>query len=108
MVRTGPDADDVKAFHNVCHHRGRKVKDGSGNARSLMCMYRGWTWSRTGEIEYIPEGGSYSGVMDQDFSNIPHQQTGQKSPAFKGCRLSSIEARCRHMYDVLDRYLDTP
>ncbi len=57
------------------------------------------------ETEVIPEGGSCGGVMDQDFSNIPHQQLGQKSPAFKGCRLSDIEARCRHMHDVIDRYL---
>jgi hypothetical protein len=44
--------------------------------------------------------------MNQDFSNIPHQQLGQKSPAFKGCRLSSIEARCRHMHDIIDRYMN--
>jgi phenylpropionate dioxygenase-like ring-hydroxylating dioxygenase large terminal subunit len=56
--------------------------------------------------EVIPEGGSCGAVMDQDFSNIPQQQLGQRSPAFKGCRLSSIEARCRHMHDVIDRYLN--
>lgn len=55
---------------------------------------------------YIPEFGDCGGVMNQDFSNIPHQQTGQKSPAFKGCRLSSIEARCRHMHDIIDRYMN--
>ena len=58
------------------------------------------------ETEIIPEGGSCGGVMDQDFSNIPQQQLGQKSPAFKGCRLSDIEARCRHMHEIVDRYLD--
>lgn len=58
------------------------------------------------QTEVIPEGGSCGGVMDQDFSNIPVQQLGQKSPAFKGCRLSSIEARCRHMHEVIDRYMN--
>lgn len=60
------------------------------------------------ELKNIPQGEPCGPVMDQDFSNIPHQQLGQKSPALKGLRLSSIEARCTHMHQVIDRYLNAP
>jgi nitrite reductase/ring-hydroxylating ferredoxin subunit len=36
---------ELKAYHNVCHHRGRKVKTGTGNASAPMCIYHGWTWN---------------------------------------------------------------
>src|SRR5687768_8502570 len=33
----------LRAFHNVCRHRGtRVVRDESGNARSFTCFYHHW------------------------------------------------------------------
>ena len=55
--------------------------------------------------QVIPEGESCGAVMDQDLGNLPRQQTGFRSPAAPGHRLSSLEARIVHMHDVIDRYL---
>lgn len=90
LFRVCPIDAENSAFDMWCAHR---VPDGAEVPAPV-------------ETEVIPEGGSCGGVMDQDFSNIPVQQLGQKSPAFKGCGLSSIEARRRHMHEVIDRYLD--
>lgn len=38
VVRERPGDDGVKAYHNVCQHRGRPLKQGCGNAA--------WTWPR--------------------------------------------------------------
>jgi phenylpropionate dioxygenase-like ring-hydroxylating dioxygenase large terminal subunit len=64
IVREGPDS--IKAYHNVCHHRGRKVKTGSGNASRLTCMYHGWTWKLSGEIDEIPERDSFCPFADDE------------------------------------------
>ncbi len=33
----------VRAFHNVCLHRGRKLRDASGWAKELRCPFHGFT-----------------------------------------------------------------
>ncbi len=48
IVRT--DQDTVKAFYNVCPHRGRRIMDGCGNAKVFMCPFHGWTWRSDGSL----------------------------------------------------------
>jgi phenylpropionate dioxygenase-like ring-hydroxylating dioxygenase large terminal subunit len=42
VIRTA--ADEIKAFHNVCPHRGRTLTEGCGHAARLFCKYHGWNW----------------------------------------------------------------
>lgn len=60
VVRTGPDS--LKAHHNVCVHRGRRlvdVPDGAKNAcgqkKSFVCGFHGWTYGLDGDCTHIPE-----------------------------------------------------
>lgn len=42
---------EVRAFHNVCRHRGSKVCLGrSGKAAKLVCPYHQWTYELDGEL----------------------------------------------------------
>ncbi len=52
VVRT---KDGVKAFHNVCRHRGVKLADGHGNCRAkgFVCPFHGWRWDASGECTFI-------------------------------------------------------
>ena len=43
----------LKAFHNVCRHRGRKIKEGCGHASRLRCGYHGWAWDLDGNIAAV-------------------------------------------------------
>jgi phenylpropionate dioxygenase-like ring-hydroxylating dioxygenase large terminal subunit len=59
IIRT--DAETLKAYHNVCPHRGRKLIDtphGQRNARgtkaNIVCGFHGWTFNREGACTYIP------------------------------------------------------
>jgi len=48
----------VRAFLNVCSHRGSRVAaDGAGTCRRLVCPYHGWAYEDTGELAavYKPE-----------------------------------------------------
>jgi Rieske 2Fe-2S family protein len=45
------DHDRVRAFHNVCRHRGTQLcRQESGQVRAIVCPYHGWTYSRQGEL----------------------------------------------------------
>src|ERR1700761_1569103 len=34
----------IRAYHNVCRHRGARILDGSGNCpTAITCPYHGWT-----------------------------------------------------------------
>ena len=45
------DAGDVRAFHNVCRHRGTLLcRADAGHVRAIVCPYHSWTYSRQGEL----------------------------------------------------------
>jgi phenylpropionate dioxygenase-like ring-hydroxylating dioxygenase large terminal subunit len=46
VVRTS--ADEVRAFHNVCPHRGTLLAEGKGNARQFVCPFHGWRFGTDG------------------------------------------------------------
>jgi nitrite reductase/ring-hydroxylating ferredoxin subunit len=43
----------IRAFHNVCLHRGRKLKESSGSISNIFCPFHGFTWSLSGDLEKI-------------------------------------------------------
>jgi len=45
------DADGaLRAFRNMCVHRGVEVAQGCGNARVFQCPYHGWTYDLAGRL----------------------------------------------------------
>jgi phenylpropionate dioxygenase-like ring-hydroxylating dioxygenase large terminal subunit len=60
--------DSVRAYHNVCQHRGRPIKQGRGNAQQLQCPYHGWTWKLDGTIAQVPERQEFCPFGDRDVS----------------------------------------
>jgi phenylpropionate dioxygenase-like ring-hydroxylating dioxygenase large terminal subunit len=50
IVARGADGK-VRAFHNVCRHRGaRLVKDHAGCRKALSCGFHGWTYATDGRL----------------------------------------------------------
>lgn len=41
---------DLKAFYNVCAHRGMKIVDGSGHGKHLQCPYHSWIYNLDGKL----------------------------------------------------------
>ncbi len=44
----------VRAFHNVCRHRGARILEGAGNCPgAITCSYHGWSYRLSGELRAI-------------------------------------------------------
>jgi phenylpropionate dioxygenase-like ring-hydroxylating dioxygenase large terminal subunit len=54
VVVTHADDGELRAFANVCRHRGSLVADGSGNRRTLQCPYHAWTYGLDGRLRTAP------------------------------------------------------
>jgi carnitine monooxygenase subunit len=52
VVRT---REGVKAFHNVCRHRGVQLVSGHGNCRGqgFICPFHGWGWNMDGDNRFV-------------------------------------------------------
>jgi len=53
VVAHGPDGS-IRAFSNVCRHRGTLVARGKGNARRLVCPYHSWSYDLAGQLVAAP------------------------------------------------------
>jgi nitrite reductase/ring-hydroxylating ferredoxin subunit len=76
LVIRGMD-DEIRAFHNVCSHRGNKLvwedeptKESSGSCRQLACKYHGWRYDLEGQINYVHNAPEFFG-LDADKLNLP-------------------------------------
>ena len=43
----------IKAFYNVCPHRGHKLLEGAGEKRAIVCPYHQWTFSLDGSLRSL-------------------------------------------------------
>ena len=46
--------DEIKAYPNVCLHRGRLLKTYDGRCSEFRCPYHGFAWHLDGELKHIP------------------------------------------------------
>jgi phenylpropionate dioxygenase-like ring-hydroxylating dioxygenase large terminal subunit len=53
----------IRAFHNVCRHRGARLLDGAGNCpTAVTCPYHGWTYRHDGGLIGMPVRESFPGL----------------------------------------------
>ena len=51
---------EIRAFHNVCRHRGARMLDGAGHCPgAITCPYHGWSYRLSGELLGITERDSF-------------------------------------------------
>lgn len=63
VVRVSEDL--VKAYYNVCQHRGRRLKDGCGNTgASITCRFHGWSWKIDGSLRNVLDAEDWSGCQN--------------------------------------------
>ena len=58
---------EVRAFHNICRHRGNKLvwtdfprEESSGNCRQFVCKYHGWKYDLDGACAFVQQERSSS------------------------------------------------
>src|SRR6185312_15302032 len=68
IIRTSPET--LKAYFNVCPHRGRQLVNTpddvncvSGKKRTFVCGFHGWTYDRDGKNTYILDKEDWKGAL---------------------------------------------
>ncbi len=77
IIAKGTD-EVVRAFHNICRHRGNKLvwddfpnEETSGTCRQFTCKYHAWRYSLEGEVNFVQQ--------EKEFFDLDKQLYGLKS-----------------------------
>jgi phenylpropionate dioxygenase-like ring-hydroxylating dioxygenase large terminal subunit len=75
VVARGKDGA-VRAFLNVCAHRGGKVvREDSGTASRWSCRYHGWTYDTAGKVVGVPSESFFCGKLgDRGLTPVPAEE----------------------------------
>lgn len=75
IVRTAPD--QLKAFHNVCPHRGRRLVSippgenrASGTRSRFVCGFHGWAFDLNGKNVHVLDKQDWKGVLNEERTRL--------------------------------------
>ncbi len=81
------DAGTLRAFHNVCRHRGGPLMwDGAGACSSFVCQYHGWTYSLDGALRTARDFG------DPDLRTEELSLVSVRAEAWRGIVFVNLDA----------------
>ena len=70
LVVRGDDGE-LRAFQNVCRHRGNSLCTGAGSElRELKCGYHGWTWDLSGALKRVPNRKGFGAFRMSEYPLI--------------------------------------
>lgn len=68
------EAGQLRAFVNVCRHRGSQLlPDGCGNRKTLQCLYHAWTYNLDGSLRAAPGSKDEPGFKKEELGLLPIQ-----------------------------------
>lgn len=74
IVVVRASADEIKAFHNICRHRGNKLvwndyprEETSGVCRQFTCKYHGWRYALDGQLTFVQQESEFFGLDKADY-----------------------------------------
>ncbi len=67
FIARGQD-DQVRAFHNVCAHRGHELLQGQGRKPIITCPYHAWAFDFSGNLVSARNSENVAGFNKCDFS----------------------------------------
>jgi phenylpropionate dioxygenase-like ring-hydroxylating dioxygenase large terminal subunit len=69
---------EVRAFHNICRHRGNKLvwnnfpsEETSGVCRQFTCKYHGWRYTLKGELTFVQQESEFFDLDKADYGLAP-------------------------------------
>ena len=65
------DAGEIRAFHNVCKHRGHQLLVGAGTARVIVCPYHAWVYGTDGSLRQARNTDEMIDFAPGDFGLSP-------------------------------------
>jgi phenylpropionate dioxygenase-like ring-hydroxylating dioxygenase large terminal subunit len=70
VVLVRDDESTLRAFLNVCRHRGSIVCEGSGRRATLQCPYHAWTYGLDGRLVSAPRANREGGVETDELGLV--------------------------------------
>jgi phenylpropionate dioxygenase-like ring-hydroxylating dioxygenase large terminal subunit len=68
----------VRAFHNICRHRGNKLvwsdypgEETSGTCRQFTCKYHGWRYDLEGACTFVQQENEFFDLDKRDYGLVP-------------------------------------
>ena len=65
--------DTLRAFLNVCRHRGSIICDGQGQRETLQCPYHAWTYGLDGRLITAPRSKREGGIESPELGLVQLQ-----------------------------------
>jgi phenylpropionate dioxygenase-like ring-hydroxylating dioxygenase large terminal subunit len=69
---------EVRAFHNMCRHRGNKLvwndypgEEVNGTCRQFTCKYHGWRYGLEGQLTFVQQEEEFFDLDKSDFGLAP-------------------------------------
>ena len=71
LIARGEDGK-IRAFHNVCRHRGDKlVQTPKGCAKAFTCAFHAWTYSNSGKLLNITDASQFPDLDKGEYGLVP-------------------------------------
>jgi phenylpropionate dioxygenase-like ring-hydroxylating dioxygenase large terminal subunit len=68
----------IRAFHNICRHRGNKLvwndfprQETSGSCRQFACKYHGWRYDLDGSLGFVQQESEFFELDKADYGLVP-------------------------------------
>jgi choline monooxygenase len=71
VVVVRDEEGELRAFLNVCRHRGSIVCTGSGRRATLQCPYHAWTYGLDGRLLAAPRSEREGGIDREELGLLP-------------------------------------
>jgi phenylpropionate dioxygenase-like ring-hydroxylating dioxygenase large terminal subunit len=103
IVRTAPDR--IKAYHNVCMHRGRRLvdcpqgaKNACGTKQLFVCGYHGWRFNLEGENTHVSYKEDWQGALTAQNTHLAEV----KVDTWGGWVFINMDPNCEPLRDYLE------
>ncbi|HMI94359.1 MAG TPA: aromatic ring-hydroxylating dioxygenase subunit alpha [Polyangiales bacterium] len=103
VVRAAPDT--IKAYHNVCSHRGRRLVEkapgdhnASGKRKLFVCGYHGWRYDLDGKCQHVLDRPDWKGSLTDACTRLSEVQVG----AWGGWIWINMDPNCMPLRDFLE------
>ncbi len=90
------DNGEINAFHNVCQHRGRQLREYAGRVSEFRCPFHGWVWKLDGSLSEIPCRWDFPHVQRED-RKLPPVKVG----CWGGFVFINMDLDCEPLEDFL-------
>ena len=96
VVRTSEDG--VKAFHNVCPHRGNQLTQGCGRTRQFVCSFHGWRYDLNGRAVQIVDEQDWGDCLSTRTVGLDEVRTG----VWGGWVFINMDPNCQPFEEFLE------